>query len=193
MKKVLLLGIFACLLSSTTTSCSCDDDGEGGKTFLLTERGKSFLPYQINDTVRLANPILNDTLILTVNQIEDNLGTDEDSSPSPMVGFPECSGGSRPNTIEERFVNFQSSTGCSITNILGPTDNVRIQTLAFGCPLNFEASYFPEALDSITFNNVQYTDVIKVVGNSLENEIFYAKNVGLIAILRGNTAYYLIP
>jgi hypothetical protein len=185
---------FIYLLSvSIIISCGCPDDGEGGQTFLLTERGKSFLPYQINDTIKFANPVTNDTLTLTVNQIEDNLGTDEDSSPSLMVGSPECSGGSRPNTVEERFVNFQSSTGCSITNILGPTDNVRIQTIAFGCPLNFRASFFPISIDSISFNNVQYTDVIKVVGNSLENEIFYAKDIGMIAMLRGNTAYYLVP
>jgi hypothetical protein len=185
---------FIYLLSvSIIISCGCPDDGEGGQTFLLTERGKSFLPYQINDTIKFANPVTNDTLTLTVNQIEDNLGTDEDSSPSLMVGSPECSGGSRPNTVEERFVNFQSSTGCSITNILGPTDNVRIQTIAFGCPLNFRASFFPISIDYISFNNVQYTDVIKVVGNSLENEIFYAKDIGMIAMLRGNTAYYLVP
>ena len=192
MKKVLILVLLLISLSSTTTSCSCDDDGEGGNTFLLSERGKSFLPYQINDTIKLVNSITNDTLILTVREIEDNLVTDEDDNPS-LMGGPQCSGGSSPNTLEERLIILQGEQDCSFTMLLGPTDNFTLWTSSFRCPLSFEASFFPEPIPSITFNGISYTDLLKVTSNSLEEEIYYAAGIGLVAIIDQNAQYYRIP
>lgn len=192
MKKILGLILLVISLSSTTTSCSCDDDSEGGNTFLLTDRGKSFLPYQINDTIQLVNSTANDTLTLTVSNIEDDFRTDEDENPS-LMGGPQCSGGSRSNTLEERYINLQGGQDCSFTITLGPTDNFTLWTSSFRCPFSFEASFFPEPIQSLTLNGITYTDLVKVTSNSLEEEIYYAAGIGLVAIIDQNAQYYLIP
>jgi hypothetical protein len=73
---------------------------------LLTERGRSFLLYQINDIVTLVNPTKNITLEFTVSGMEEFMGTDGSGGISPMVNFG-CSRGSNDSNLEQLIVNFQ--------------------------------------------------------------------------------------